>query len=942
MANTSKPDCPNCNKSGLAILPVRYAVVPLEANTSLPEPLGNKVKEVKLSHYKYALRTLRQGFLYLFYEKHARGSHIKWEIYSVSAAGTLWKQYSTSAIHSVSSEPACSLTGHNIPASVIAIENPEKCGKVWIAFSEHAWSGDTFKLFERDAKVRNERMQIFAPSLWITDKGYKHGLEGTLANVEKIIEYQNDFNHTSLTGGPLIDVSIAGGGHRSHVLKKQSTRYPLHLRRGQSEQVVEAMNAIGKCHAGKCHPSIVLALWDAVGTAHELNGFRSDAAGWVEKYGQERELEISALNTIEGLRKLFEENAVQHELELRQRAINSYIQIGSTQGRRSSASKMPEPKRSHEIEVCNILDDWGRKKMPSKIDYPLRLDMANMLSEPRRSIEINKVKSEADKYLASLATSAEKRNAEARAGAWAKYQEKLNKDAYEDFKRKCDVFYEEAGALIDHRTDDLITWLEAPLLVSTLTEFHNENIRDGAAFECLVGEAIHGINGSAKGREKIDEWVKEMKAGKSNLLWRAVALNQKQAMEELDTALAEASRHHSDRTLASAMNWVNYTAKSMKAFADTYKKLVSYQNANNSASSAAGSKAFGVNLRPVSMRGVDKLGISIGDRVFKAFAVADLGDYASEKIIQHIFSVRAFVAPADSANLIEVQAKNEELSRKQRLERLRVGRTFMAANTPAIRTAQSEALGQAWQEFTEKQSGASAVKDTRLAVVVMLVEGISFNKLIADCALKNDAKSWWSLAASGLTITSALFDVASVPAKGLFGAESWSYQRLKLIGGLLSSAASAVTAVLDIRDALKFYAKGNLVATSGYVIKGIAGLASAGLTAATSFTYAVPLIERLTGQRLLSSAVSGIGGRALAIIGMRIIFMSVGAWLTVIAFGAQVFIWIISDDALEEWCSLSAFGCARNSRDAYRSVTNQSEGLRNALREIGVVDEVEN
>lgn len=232
ITNTNNPNCPNCNKSGLAILPVRYAVVPLEANATLPETLGNKVIDIKLKHHKYALRTLRQGFVYLLYEKHARGSNIKWEIYSVSPAGTLWKQYSTTAIQSVSTEPACSVTGHNIPASVITIEKPEKCGKVWIAFSEHAWSEDTFKSFASDVKLRNERMQTFAPSMWIKDKGYRHGLEGTEANVEKVIEYQTGFNIPALVGGSQTTISTENGEHRPYVLKQQSTRYPMFPRRG--------------------------------------------------------------------------------------------------------------------------------------------------------------------------------------------------------------------------------------------------------------------------------------------------------------------------------------------------------------------------------------------------------------------------------------------------------------------------------------------------------------------------------------------------------------------------------------------------------------------------------------------------------------------------------------------------------------------------------------
>jgi hypothetical protein len=172
--NKQNPDCPNCNKSGLAILPVRYAVVPENVDAMLPSGLGNKVTNIKLEHYKYALRTLRQGFLYLYYEKHSRGSHIKWEIFAVSRAGTLWKQTSKHALTSISEDPTCSRTGHNIPASFITIENPEHCGPVWMAFSEHAWDREIFTRFENDLPLRDRRMQTFHPRKWIQIGGYRH------------------------------------------------------------------------------------------------------------------------------------------------------------------------------------------------------------------------------------------------------------------------------------------------------------------------------------------------------------------------------------------------------------------------------------------------------------------------------------------------------------------------------------------------------------------------------------------------------------------------------------------------------------------------------------------------------------------------------------------------------------------------------------------------
>jgi hypothetical protein len=939
--NSNNPDCPNCNKSGLTILPVRYAVVPQNVDATLPEPLGNKVKDVKLAHYKYALRTLRQGFIYLFYEKHARGSHIKWEAYSVSATGTLWKQLSISALNHISDDPACSRTGHNIPASVIAIEKPEKCGRVWMAFSEHAWSMATFSLFEKDIKARDRRMQTFNPAKWITTGGYRHGLEATEANLGQVLEFKDKLAyHTILATSEAPTLSKPDGSFVPARLEKQTTRYPSYNRKAQTKDVVALMKQAGEKPDGQVRPPVMIALWDAVGITHELAGFCHDVLGWVDKYSHERELELGAMNAIEGLKKALPEKAVASELHNQKTtygptALEHDLETSRNARRRANAAHMPEPRRSQTLEVCDILEDWEAKGLkPGTLES--ELNFADALPEPGRSSQIKRIRGEAEQLLSTRSATAKAATKKVRATAWTKYQAKLDQTAYEKFQRNHQTLMSSAERILEDRTGDLIAWLESPSLIAALSEFHTDDLVDGVVFDQQVGEAIHGMNASVKGGAKIDEWVRQMKTDESNLLWRAVALNQKQSMEELDAALAGAKTHQSERTLAATLGWTGYTTKSLKALADTYKKVISFQNANSSASSANGSKAFGVTLRPVNMHGIDKLVATTGDRLFKAFSVPGLADYASEKIIQHVFSLRAFVSAKDSSELIEAQAKNEGLVRSQQLQRLRSARVFLAADTPAIRTAQAEALGKAWEKFkTSDAKAAGAMKDARLALLVMLIEGVNFHKLIADCAIKNDAKSWWSLAASGVTITSNLFEIASVPAKSLFGAESWTYQRVKLAGGLFGSSASMIGAFLDIRDAFKFHGKGYTWIAGAYAFKGILSVANSGLTVAATFTYAAPLIGRITGNTTLGVATRVVGARASAVIGFRILFMSAGGWITAVSFGIQILIWIISDDALEEWCSLCIFGQKTNSRDAYRTIKTQADALEKALLEIG-------
>lgn len=89
---TTEQDCANCKKTGLPILPVRYTVLPNKVPAKLPDGInGDGVTDIALSTHRYGLRTLREGWLYLYYVKAARGGK-RWEVYKVTEDGRLWKQ----------------------------------------------------------------------------------------------------------------------------------------------------------------------------------------------------------------------------------------------------------------------------------------------------------------------------------------------------------------------------------------------------------------------------------------------------------------------------------------------------------------------------------------------------------------------------------------------------------------------------------------------------------------------------------------------------------------------------------------------------------------------------------------------------------------------------------------------------------------------------------
>ncbi|QGZ40202.1 hypothetical protein GO485_14870 [Pseudoduganella flava] len=921
-------------------------MVPQNLNATLPAPLGNKVTDVKLAHHKYALRTLRQGYIYVFHEKHPRGSHIKWEVYSVSAAGTVWKQLSPEAMKPVVEEPACARNGHNIPASVITIESPEKCKRVWIAFSEHPWSKETFADFAKDAKLRDRRMQTFLPATWIAAGGYRHGLPATRANIEQVVEYKPDFNAEALNGTVVPKVSEENGTHKQRPLETTTTRYQAISRKGQSEPLAKTMQQISQDPKGKDHTPIMIALWDSVGIAHELNGFYNEAAGWVEKYNAERDLQVSAMMALEGLKNALSKKAADDTDEFQKRAIENSSYQGDTARRRANAAKLPPQQRAHELEICDIIDDWKRRKVPATL-YMTQLNHANLLSEPGRSIEIDRVKQEANDMLARRDKAAVQNIENARENSWERYEDQLaggpgGKKLYQDFKDKYDKFLGAATKLMNERATDVVAWLESRYLVNALTEFHGASSDDGIAYDTHVGMAIFGIQASEAGQKKLDDWIKELKTAEHNLLWRAVALNQTEAMAELDGYLTEAGKHAAQKTPAGSLDVLTTISKSLKAVVDTYKKVASFNSSNTDAASDKGSKAFGIKLNPINARGIDLVVMTAGDRIFGQFRIYGLADYASEKMIQHLFSIRALLTPGDSLKLLEAQVANGAAVRAQTLQMIRSAQGGSLSAATELKTKQAEALRKTWKEFNDTNAkAANSMRDARLALLIMLIEGVNFSKLLNDCLTKNDKKSWFSLAASGMTVTSALYDMASVPAKALAkgGGDSWSYQRLKLIGGTLSTLAAGLTAYIDVNEAEKKGAQGQRFVSMLYLAKAFIGGGGAALTFATTFTYSAPVIGRLLKAPAISSAARVAGGRAAAIIAARILFMSVGAWVTVLTFGLQVLIWIFSKDELQIWCARCPFGVDRNTEGHFKSAKEQTKAFEDVLIGMGMAPE---
>ena len=133
---TDKKKCEYCDKRGVPILPLRYAIAP---SGGLATPLVGAEHNIdlpaKAAHY--TTRLLRAGYVNVYDEARDR-----WDFYYVTAEAYFFELSQTPGIPPVlPSKPFdCPDVGHREVASCITIPDARRATKVWIGFSDAMWT----------------------------------------------------------------------------------------------------------------------------------------------------------------------------------------------------------------------------------------------------------------------------------------------------------------------------------------------------------------------------------------------------------------------------------------------------------------------------------------------------------------------------------------------------------------------------------------------------------------------------------------------------------------------------------------------------------------------------------------------------------------------------------------------------------------------------------
>ncbi|MGX8292725.1 T6SS effector BTH_I2691 family protein [Xanthomonas oryzae] len=935
--DTSTP-CEVCNGTGLAILPVRYTVVPASCpGAGLgPFPKGRGSKEdVSAAGYDYAVRTLRQGMLYLFYEQSGPYGSRQWEAYAVAENGTLWRQVSGYAARRIAGGgvPSCSRPVHNAERmEFITLRYPHLCGTVWVMFSEHLLTPATLKRYAADATLRAERMQPITPKQWIgapQAKGDTVPLSSA-EDLKAVLEYRGFAGEISEPAQLPHDrkpaaISTSSGGYKADVLHANSTRYPWALRThsmsgASAEQALQQRYArmCAASHNGKqgdqrqTYMPMLLGLWDAVGVVHELNGYRHDVVAAMARYKDERALEFNAMEHIEEIDTLLQRNAA----------------VLSDQYAQASRARMEEIEQEH--SGGNALTQSG---MEALREHGIAASNAGTWDGLSKALLPVYQRQAREKWQDT-------------------YWPRIDAAAYQGFKRQAERFSQAAMELLTQRTQVLGKWLSNPLFLVTLEDYDGTSPSCGVRFEEVITHAIEGLGMDPDGRRLLQDLAGNLDVtSRSCLLWRVVAQNQDEAREELKQTLSEADQQKNMVLSAAGAGWSVFvtTSKTLKKFLSVYKGFEAAQK------QAAPLTATDRILRET---GVDRFVTTAGAFLLNRFPLNGVQDKVGNALVRFVLMTRALLDEAEVSELISQEASTGVAVRSYFIERVEHYRSQpLTSGTPmlyALRDVErhkgTDLMRERWAHAAESSRNA-----VRLGALTGVLELVNFINLLSKS--DKQARDYGSLVASGAALVSVYSSMAEKVSKEFFGDASRSMSRMKAIGGWLGGFGTYIGVFYDAGDIFSSLEKKENSLAFLYLTKSFAGTLVGGAQFLTALAYSSPVIEKAIGRRgvvmWLDSLKAGLqaaaakqGEAMLAKASMKRVgtwLLRLGGWeVTVALLAIDVLIYMIQPDALEKWCESNRFGKVDGglwlgfgaTSPHYKTVKEQEDAFHQAIGEV--------
>lgn len=518
---TQTTGCKFCGKQGLLIWPMRYGVLgetKKDCLTALPDISGTlpNAPSIKLTHSRYAVRTLRKGYLYLLVD---RNNVKRWQGYSITEDGYL-NEFPVASPPSVDAVFTCSPDKCGLNASMVAIEKPEEVANAYFLFTPDPLTVPMLDLYSSKAVdyAKTGKMQAFKPKDWVTGSiKQPHSL--TTAQIpQTLAELVVESKSTTVEGKTLGEViknsfypTLFQNGHWMYVQYQKTAPILSTFNESYFDTLAAkaATTRFTKQHAYLAKQKefgAAFVINDPIGITQELNDIRNDAFTPVQKFldqkdkyriSNDRKLQIA--EEIDNLKVALDNNAI-----LRGDAQSKFMQQGLDAELKDmqNASAM----HTHTAEQAAKMAELNKK-------YQVEKDAA-----VRRAV--------ADA----------KKN-------WEKCVAKIDMKEIERFRQQLEAISKPVLPKATLFFDDHVAWLQSNLLIDAFDAYDKNHIPSGACFCHQVADCLLGMSGLPAGAALIDQWAQNHKPDPKNLLMRAYAQNQDEIEQAIHKNLTELKLH---------------------------------------------------------------------------------------------------------------------------------------------------------------------------------------------------------------------------------------------------------------------------------------------------------------------------------------------------------------------------------------------------------------
>lgn len=567
------PSCPFCEKVGLPILPVRYAVARKDGAATAP-PLGTPFEQsitLPEENAHYTLRLLRDGYLYVYDE-----GIDWWSAYVVSSEGNLFEfDIQAKSPPDIGDKHPCSSGSDPYKARCITVPDVQSATKVWLGFSDTAWTQAVLDKHQ-SADYRQAHMTCIDVADWLASGASQSHMASMELLAQRVAEFA-----PGTQGGDTARANLAKlkaddtlpQAVKSQKITQNLANIPFAFTdddfqqlgdkaeplaewaKQQGEETVEIAQLAGMDQIAFGTPAIV-GLDDPIGISVDLNGLILQLLDeWQELDDSKRLWKQVTSTSIQGLKQAVKTQTLEHRRqEYRYEFLMRYTPETTPEGAgttpyKAQAEQAAERFARMHSRTADDPEDAKKRLAQYKQAYNDRW------APPGGYVEESNVEARAKQYvdrkIAEDGGAAHIQNT-----AWQDYTDQ-DSDAPlydEDQRENDDKAFQDALTRYDQThitpiSQAWLAWARSDRFKAQFTHNHDpDDIDSGMSFVTLATRAVRNATGRADVKTFLAQELAKDPTERSNIWMRALALDQHPLAARLNAGQVDLRRPDSFAT----------------------------------------------------------------------------------------------------------------------------------------------------------------------------------------------------------------------------------------------------------------------------------------------------------------------------------------------------------------------------------------------------------